>query len=96
MMRYTLYFLLVVLVSACKSDKSTPLISEPANLDSLKRITTKTPDFDKTMIARLDRLKVRTDSAMNAGTAVVVSERDSFLYLAVSYTHLTLPTTPYV
>ena len=81
MMRYTLYFLLVVLVSACKSDKSTPLISEPANLDSLKRVATKTPEFDKTMIARLDRLKVRTDSAMNAGTAVVVSERDSFLYL---------------
>ena len=86
MMRFTLLMVFVILVSACKNDKPAPTISTTDEDKFLKDQKAAKPVINKTMTARLDRLKIRTDSAMNAGTVTVVSERDSFLYLD-AYSH---------
>ena len=82
-----LLFLMIALfiINSCKNDKPAAIVPLAAE-EYLKEASTSVTRIDKTMIARLDRLKVRTDSAMNAGTVTVVSERDSFLYLdAISH-----------
>jgi hypothetical protein len=81
MMRIILAIVLCLLLWSCKNDKPSQLTpSADAEQDFL--ITEKVElEYDKTMIAKLDRLKIRTDSAMNAGTMIVVAERDSLLYM---------------
>lgn len=82
---YVIALFLSLTFSSCKSDKGSASASEEILVDDEGEVMTTTieeeEEVSKWLFAKLDRLKIRSDSSMNAKTVTVVSENDSLLYL---------------
>lgn len=80
-MKYYRYLLIsILIVVSCKSDK-TESDRVSSDLVSTHEVGVDIPRISNELYASLDRLRIRTDSSMNAGTAVTISERDTLEYL---------------
>jgi len=77
------------LLTACKTDKSAVLVDSESDLNIVadsESEQNKIETYDNLLLAKLDRLKIRSDSTMNASTVTVISEKDSLLYMGVHST----------
>jgi len=77
------------LLTACKTDKSVVLVDSESDLNieaDSESEQNKIESYDNLLLAKLDRLKIRSDSTMNASTVTVISEKDSLLYMGVHST----------
>jgi len=79
--RYNQLYSLILLgavtltISACKNDKTKEQVVTNNTIE--KEIV----EESKRCYAALDRLRIRTDSTLNSGTAVTISEGDELIYL---------------
>ena len=75
---------LTLLLFSCKSDKQTGMDASDefiTNTEVEGEVkTSPTQVLSKVLYAKLDRLKIRTDSTMGAKTAIVISEGDTLIY----------------
>lgn len=85
-MKFLYFASLVFLIASCKSDKQRGVPSDDVLVDETDLSVMdvqEEEELSKILYARLDRLKIRSDSSMNASTVTVVSENDSLLYMDV-------------
>jgi len=74
------------LLFSCKSDKTGGTTADPTVeelFEDEKGSEPEEEEVSKLLFAKLDRLKIRSDSSMSAKTVTVVSENDSLVYLDV-------------
>ena len=72
---------MATLTLGCKSDPKPEATDEVTFEDGAPSASEKAATIGKGLTAKLDRLKIRTDSTMSASTATVISEGDTLLYL---------------
>ncbi len=69
------------MIFSCKNER-TDVLQKDETLSSLESTKEQAPKtISKLLFASLDRLRIRTDSSMNASTAVTISEKDTLSYL---------------
>ncbi len=77
MIRNVILFFLLVLLISCKNDKPVgTLLHEVVVEESLEE-----ENLSKEVYAIIDRLRIRTDSTLNASTAITITEGDTLIYL---------------
>jgi len=79
--KYLILFSFIAM-SSCKQDASSTAVDNNSTVveDDLSPADFQ-QDLSTTLFAALDRLRIRTDSSLQAGTVVTISERDSLVYL---------------
>ena len=70
----------LLLFVACKNDTGAAVTQKVATQQVVETVE-EAPEVSRELYASLDRLRIRSDSSLNAKTAVTISERDTLIYL---------------
>lgn len=70
----------LLLFAACKNDTGNSVSENVVAVQETETVE-EVPEVSRELYASLDRLRIRSDSSMNAKTAVTISEKDTLIFL---------------
>ena len=85
MYRVLLFLGLSICFASCGNDKKAAAQEEfVSEINTEEHSQDTEPSYSTELYARLDRLRIRSDSSMSAGTVVTIAERDTLDYLGAA------------